>query len=468
MRKHYLWRLVFASVLAVASLLLAVHSNKPAVAQEMPVRVLFMHHSTGGGLIWEGNLRDLLANRGYELWDHGYNEEGLVDGSGQWLGINWDVPGDNTDPDGWYHIFGQTITDPPDNTLSHMLDYDVILFKSCFPASDIDSEERFEEYRRYYLAIRDVMDQHSDKLFIPFTTPPLVPNSTSPENAARARRWADFLTSDEYLQGHPNVYVFDFFTYLADENNTLRAEYRVDEWDSHPNTLANQTVAEILADFVGQAVLDFIPDRAATQPLPAVDTSADDAEEASSAEQEEVYEEGYLNFDEIGGFENNLIEYWWHWAQNTTISWSRGKPGYNSDHALHLVFDRAAGGYAGIGVNFAANPDWPEAQGISFYWRADQPDLPVIFALAVQDPDQPDAEPSEAAPFEALLFTPGDEWTQVTIPWTAFTKASWFGDAGVDKFDPANVIWMAFDVGASEQAQQAELWIDNIHLMTSE
>ena len=217
-----------------------------------------MHHSTGGGLIWDGSVRELLTDLGYEFWDHGYNEEGLVEHSGSALGINWEVPDDNTDPDGWYHIFSQPVTDPPSNTFSHMLEFDAILFKSCFPASDIASDEQFEEYRQYYLSIRDVIDQHPDKLFIPLTTPPLVPNATSPENAARAQRWAEYLTSDEYLQGHPNVRVFDLFYHLADENGTLQADYRVDEWDSHPNALANRTVGAILVDFVVRR-FDFAP-----------------------------------------------------------------------------------------------------------------------------------------------------------------------------------------------------------------
>lgn len=470
MRRHHLWRLVFVLALTMAPLSLTAHVVTPAAAQERPVRILFMHHSTGGGLIWEGGLREEFTNLGYEFWDHGYNEEGLVDNNGNWLGIDWAVPDDNTDLDGWNLIFNQPVTDPASNTLSHMLAFDVILFKSCFPASDIDSEERFEEYRRYYLSIRDVMGRYPNKLFIPFTTPPLVPNATSPENAARAQRWAEYLTSDEYLEGHPNVRVFDLFHHLADENGTLKAEYRGDEWDSHPNTLANQTVGAILVDFVDRAILDFTPGEPVTQPVPADDVAqagvtSSDLEGAAHDDEEVSPDEGLPSLDQIGDFESDLTRYWWDWAEQATLSWSTVQPGHDSDHALQLTFDLASGGYGGIGVNFAANPAWEDAEGISFYWRAEKAGLTVRFALAVQDPTQPGAEPSEAAPFETSLVTSGDEWEQVTIPWTDFAKAEWFGDAGVDEFDPANVIWLAFDLGSGERAQQGTIWIDDIRLV---
>jgi catechol 2,3-dioxygenase-like lactoylglutathione lyase family enzyme len=150
-----------------------------------PTRIIFMHHSTGWGLIWQGGVREALTDLGYEFWDHDYNDPGLTGPDGELTGENWDVPDDNTDPNGWHDIFAQRVTDPPQNTFSHMLTFDVIIFKSCFPNADIQSEEQFEEYRGYFLDIRDVIDQHPDRLFIALTIPPLTPNSTSPEAAAR-------------------------------------------------------------------------------------------------------------------------------------------------------------------------------------------------------------------------------------------------------------------------------------------
>jgi hypothetical protein len=253
----------FAWVLALFTLIVGSaaqvsQSAAPSATPAKPIRIIFMHHSTGLGLIDQGGVREAFTKLGYQFWDHGYNEDGLTDASGRQLGVNWAVPDDNTDPDGWQVIFAQRVTKPSTNTLSHMLEYDVIIFKSCFPSSDIQDDDQFENYRTYFLSIRDVIDKYPDKLFIPFTTPPLVPGSTSPEAAARARRWAEYLTSSEYLDGHPNIFVFDFFNQLADKDGYLQAKYRGDDpEDSHPNELANQTVGPVFVKFVDQAIRDF-------------------------------------------------------------------------------------------------------------------------------------------------------------------------------------------------------------------
>jgi len=220
--------------------------------------VMFLHHSTGANLIQQGGVRERLTDLGYEFYDHGYNEDGLVLADGTWTGTNFEVPDDNTDPDGLANIFAQPLDDPPDNTFSHLMQYDVIAFKSCFPTSNIQSDEQLADYKSYYLSIRDRMDEYPNKIFIVITPPPEIPNDTDSAAAARARAWASWLASDEYLSGHPNVFTFNFFNLLADpSDNMLRAEYRTDEWDAHPNELANQTIGPLFADFVDQAVTTY-------------------------------------------------------------------------------------------------------------------------------------------------------------------------------------------------------------------
>jgi hypothetical protein len=217
--------------------------------------VIFLHHSVGESLIEEGDVRYRLIDLGYEFYDHGYNDDGLVLSDGTWTDSNFDVPDDNTDPDGFADIFAQPLHDPPDNTFSHLMQYDVIAFKSCYPVSDIQSDEQLDEYKSYYLSIRDRMDEYPDKVFIVVTPPPQVPVWVEPEAAARARAFADWLGSDEYLGGHPNVFTFDFFDLLADPStNTLRDDYQADEEDAHPNELANQTIGPLFADFIDEAV----------------------------------------------------------------------------------------------------------------------------------------------------------------------------------------------------------------------
>jgi hypothetical protein len=450
--KRYTWITTLVLFVLLPSLI------APAAAQQEPVRIIFMHHSTGEGLIWQGGVREAFAALGYEFWDHGYNEEGLVDPEGNYLGINWDVPGDNTDPDGWYAIFDQPVTEPPTNTFSHMLEYDVIIFKSCFPSSDIYDDDMFQAYQRYFARIRDVIDQHPDKLFIPFTTPPLVPNETTLENAGRARRWAEYLTSPEYLDGHPNIAVFDFFNTLADDQGFLRSEYRSDEWDSHPNERANQIVGPIFVEFVDQAIRDFVPGEPpeVVEPTENVEPP-DEVDDELSAEP--------LPGGMIADFEDStVIDNWWTYindGMNDFVCDLDSLP--EGGQALRLTYDAGPGGNAGCGADQGGGPEWVDAQGIQFKWRADMPGLVMRVGLGVQRPAD-----EEATPFEIEFYSEDDAWHPVTITWDQLVKAEWYGDAGVDEFDPALVAWLVFDVGHWEQAQAGSIWIDDIQLALPE
>jgi len=221
--------------------------------------IIFLHHSVGQNLVDQGGVRARFAELGYDFWDHGYNFQGVTRPDGTPAGFNYNVPDDNTDPDGLARIFGQPVYGLPIDTFSGLLQHDVVVFKSCFSASNIASREQLEAYKAYYSSIRDVVDQHPDRIFIALTPPPLNPAETDPEAAARARAFADWLTSDEYLEGHPNLFAFDLFSLLAEDDpsapdyNMLREAYR-DGVDSHPNRLANETIAPLFVSLVVDAI----------------------------------------------------------------------------------------------------------------------------------------------------------------------------------------------------------------------
>jgi hypothetical protein len=456
MNRYHVWRMMLIIIWITAAAV-------PAVAQDDPVRIVFMHHSTGAGLIAQGDVRAAFTELGYEFWDHGYNGDGLVDAEGNILGTNWDMPGDNTDPDGWNEIFAQEVTDPPSNTFSHMLEYDVIIFKSCFPASDIQSEEHFQTYQSYFLAIRDVIDQHPDKLFIAFTTPPLVPGATTAENAARARGWSEYLTSAEFLDGHPNLVVFNFFDLLAGDDNYLRADYRIDESDSHPNELANQTIGPIFVEFVDQAIRDFIPGEA-----PVIEEATAEVEDSTPEEVPvTVSSDGNMIADfELADTADRLWVY--HNDDQSVLNCALVDGGYESDSALQLDFDIVAGSSAGCGFDLEPDPAWADAAGFSFMWRSDKSDLFIRPGMGVFDPAQANPDVQEATPFDIEMLTVGEEWTELVLLWDDLTKPDWVGDTGIDEFNPAQVIWLVFDVGHWEQAQQGTIWIDNIQLVPKE
>jgi len=143
--------------------------------------VIFLHHSVGYNLIEEGDVRESLTEAGYSFWDHGYNWHGLRGPDGSPTGYSYNIPDDNTDPDGLAMVFAQQPYGFPLNAFSGLLQHEVIIFKSCFPVSHISSDGQLERYKLYYLAMRDVMDQHPDRIFIVVTPPPLNPAETNAE-----------------------------------------------------------------------------------------------------------------------------------------------------------------------------------------------------------------------------------------------------------------------------------------------
>ena len=155
-------------------------------------------------------MRELFTEADYQFWDHDYNSPGLTDPTGKATGYHYNVPDDNTDPDGLLRIFSQPAYGLPLNTLSGLLQHEVIAFKSCFPASNIATDAQLEERKAWYLKMRDTIDQHPDHIFILVTPPPLNPAETNPEDARRARTIAEWLKSEEYLQGTFQLVHFRF------------------------------------------------------------------------------------------------------------------------------------------------------------------------------------------------------------------------------------------------------------------
>lgn len=257
---------------AVGAALLLVLAG-PARAQEQGGQrhIFFLHHSTGRNLLAEGGVRELVEvvddAMGVDLllWDHDYNYEGLTDPTGvlheEW---NYGIPLDNTDPYGLHLLWtGTSIASVAarDSILSR---HDVIAFKSCYTASEIPTDETLAQYKQWYLEIRDVLDRYPGKTFVIISPPPrhrlAPPDDLSLTErlaqADRARAFAEWLGSDEFLAGHSNLVFFDLFDRLAHPDdgttlrNLLRAEYErdPDAGDSHPNRIANEQVGPL---FVG-------------------------------------------------------------------------------------------------------------------------------------------------------------------------------------------------------------------------
>lgn len=235
-------------------------------------KIIFLHHSVGQAILNDGQLRQQLSMlaANFQLFDHGYNAEGLHDAQGNSCQLNYAIPEDDTAPAGFAALFSQPFTNPPANAFSFLLTYDVIIFKTCFPTCAIVSQAQLDEYKNYYRQVQQVIDRYPEKLFITFTPPPLTAAATNLAEANRARALASWLKNGDFSAGADNLAVFDLFTLLANNQTgsraygMLRYGYRRQGkrfWrpthDSHPNFKANQVATGQLVPFLIDTIRRF-------------------------------------------------------------------------------------------------------------------------------------------------------------------------------------------------------------------
>jgi hypothetical protein len=224
--------------------------------RSMPTQLLFLHHSVGKAWLEEGGLREALMAKNIGVHDATYGDE----------------VGEMTDIVHWVPKFKNdmqrvlTFDRSPNTYYKDGRQNDIIMFKSCYPNSDIAAEGQEPEnasdnakttwnYRAVFAELQGIMAKYPNKVFIYVTAPPLVPNQTKPENAKRAREFNNWVKSQyvtDYTQktGQLNLMVFDFFDVLADKDNYLKAEYRRSDQDSHPNPAGGQAATVAFIDFL--------------------------------------------------------------------------------------------------------------------------------------------------------------------------------------------------------------------------
>jgi hypothetical protein len=231
-------------------------------------KIIFLHHSTGSGVFWEGRVGPWFENynsghgTNYQITDRSYPDVPYV-----WENYPYDY---------WNLWINHQCnnTNPNIACLDKIAqDYNVIVFKHCFPGASILADngnplvssnvKTIANYKLQYRALRALMDSYPNNKFIVWTLTPLHRLDTNVEEAARAREFVNWV-KNEWLQedqkDHPNIYIFDFFGLVAESNptpvngkvNCLRYEYEIDHNDtnSHPNTLANETVGPVFAQFI--------------------------------------------------------------------------------------------------------------------------------------------------------------------------------------------------------------------------
>ena len=122
--------------------------------------------------------------------------------------------------------------------------YDVIIWKHCFPVSDIlpddtipdiNSEKKtLGNYKLQYAALKEKMHKFPNTIFIVWTGAALVKGATTEEKAQRAKNFFNWV---RYSWDEPgdNIFLWDFYQLETDGGLYMKDEYASGIKDSHPN-----------------------------------------------------------------------------------------------------------------------------------------------------------------------------------------------------------------------------------------
>lgn len=231
-------------------------SETPEEEAESDMKVIFLHHSTGE-VVWNGNTSIGETNSLPSLLLK-YNEDNETAFSIKELSYPKASPyGWNNYPYDYYNIWIKNGGDQPymeESTLEILTkEYQVIVFKHCFPVCDIlpddgnpdiDSpKQTLANYKLQYQALKSKMHEFPGIKFILFTGAAHVQGATTEADALRAKEFFNWVINI-WDESGDNIYLWDFYSLETEGGLYLKDEYSAG--DSHPNASFAGQVAPLL------------------------------------------------------------------------------------------------------------------------------------------------------------------------------------------------------------------------------
>jgi len=237
--------------------------------------IIFLHHSTGR-VIWRGSnnsivarglskvsdkLADFVDKRAampqlFKKYNREHNKKYFI----REMEFTSEKPyGWKNYPYDYYNIWiknggSEPYMDQP--TLEILTgEYDVIIFKHCFPVSnikpdqeiaDIDSEMKtVSNYKLHYEALRNKLHEFPDTKFILFTGAVQVKANIKEDDALRAKEFFKWVTDEWDIPGD-NIYIWDFYSLQTEGGLYFPDKYAESTKNSHPNKEFAGKMVELL------------------------------------------------------------------------------------------------------------------------------------------------------------------------------------------------------------------------------
>jgi hypothetical protein len=226
--------------------------------------IIFLHHSTGH-VIWKGQGKGISGwfgkNETLPAWFNEYNETN---------GTNFQIAEQNfpkAEPYGWnnypydyYNIWVQNAGNESykDEPTLEMLtkDYDVIIFKHCFPVGNIQEdtgnpdpaspEKRLENYKAQYEALKEKINAFPETKFVLWTAAAHEKSNATEAEAMRTKEFVHWVINN-WDNPDDNLYLWDFYSLETEGELYLKDEYVAKAGDSHPSSAFGKRVAPLLA-----------------------------------------------------------------------------------------------------------------------------------------------------------------------------------------------------------------------------
>lgn len=230
-------------------------------------KIIFLHHSTGR-TIWIGDTNEYAFRLGRKGSVEKYFDEYNKANNTDYRITSQIFP--RKEPYGWknypydyYNIWvkhgdsDKYMDEPTLKSLSG--EYDVIIFKHCFPVGriledtgrpDPDSEEkRLENYKVQYNELKRKMHSFPETTFIIWTPPALLKEKTTPGQALRTFEFYRWML-DKWDEPGDNIFIWDLYKYQTEGGLYLLEEYAAGPGDSHPGKIFAGKMATAFSRFI--------------------------------------------------------------------------------------------------------------------------------------------------------------------------------------------------------------------------
>jgi hypothetical protein len=230
-------------------------------------KIIFLHHSTGEA-IWKGKTNRYvyrLTRKGdVQKYFAAYNRKNKTRYEISAVNFPKSSPyGWNNYPYDYYNIWVKNAGSEPfmeEPTLEILTkQYDVIIFKHCFPVSrivtdttapDINSDVKsIENYKLQYDALKRKMHEFPENKFIVWTPAANTKLKSKEDEALRTRDFHDWVVN-EWDEMGDNIFIWDFYNYETEGGLYLTDANAHSPDNSHPSVEFSARVAPLFGQFI--------------------------------------------------------------------------------------------------------------------------------------------------------------------------------------------------------------------------